>query len=85
MNGKLTDQVTVHKQDSASMNKHQMKNNEIDAAVKGLNRKHGEIYITPQLHLWACMIASCTCDDMNDPPHVPMIISVPYLRNRSMN
>ena len=77
MNGKLRDQVTVHKQDSASVNKRQMKNNEKYAAVKGLNRKHGEIYITPQLHIWACMIASCTCDDMNDPPHVPMIISAP--------
>jgi len=66
------------KHDSASvLNKRQMRDDEIDATVKELKKKHGDTYTTPQLRLWARMIASGTHDDMDDPPRVPMITGAP--------
>jgi len=54
------------------VSKRQLRDDQIDATVNKLKKKHGDSYTTIQLRLWACMIANGTHDDKDD--DVPMII-----------
>ena len=70
--------VTKHSSQEGNTNKRQARKRKyVDKIVKELKEKHDDNYTTPKLRLWACMIASGTHDDMDDPPHVPMVIGAP--------
>ena len=75
--------VTKHSSQEGNTNKQQAREEEIDKIVKELKEKHYDNYTTPQLRLWACMIASGIHDDMDDPPRVPMIIGAPIPKKQN--
>ena len=52
----------------------QAREGELDSIFKELKEKHED---KPQLRLWAHMISCGIHDDVDEPPHVPLIVRAP--------
>lgn len=66
-----------HSDSVATSTRRQAKEDELDSIFKELKEKHEDKYSIPQLRLWARMISCGTHDDVDEPPHVPLIVGAP--------
>ena len=64
------------KREEAS-SKRQEKENEVDDVDQDLRKRHGEMYSTPQLRLWARMVTANLHEDLDTPPSVPAFGNAP--------
>ena len=62
--------------------KRQEKENEVDDVYQDLGR-HGEMYSTPQLRLWAQMVTADLHDNLDSPPTVPAFGNAPKRPHQS--
>ena len=74
------------RRDDSSINgpssKRQKKEDDADAVFKELKEKHGSKFSTPQLRLWARMVANDIHDDLEEPPRIPAFCSTPKRSNQ---
>ncbi len=58
------------------VSKRQQIEDDVEETVKDLKEKHGSKFSTPQLRLWARMIAAGNHESVDDPPNIPAITGV---------
>lgn len=62
---------------SGGPSKRQKKEDEVDVVFQDLKEKHSGNFSTPQLRMWARMVANGLHDDIEEPPNVPAFCSTP--------
>ena len=58
------------------------KEKDVDDLFQDLKDRHGSEYSGPQLRLWARMVSNGVHEDLDNPPHVPMISGTALKRQK---
>ena len=67
----------------ANFQKRQEKENEVDDVYRGLKKRHGDSFSTPQLRPWAPMVTTNLHEDLDTPPTIPAFGSDPKRSRQS--